>query len=79
MQRYALRAIYHIACVILVSWGLGSSNSVQAGVNKWTPIGPEGGTISTITIDPTDPQTIYTSTISGGLYKQGHRFKARGR
>lgn len=41
---------------------------VSAGINVWTSIGPEGGVIYTLAIDPTTPSTLYAGT-TGGLFK----------
>ena len=42
--------------------------ATQAGVNRWTPIGPEGGLISLLVADPQNPGTIYASA---GNYRGG--------
>ena len=40
----------------------------NAGVNHWTQLGPEGGTINNITINPVDQTIIYAGT-GGKLFK----------
>jgi len=35
---------------------------VVAGSNVWTSIGPEGGTINSLAIDPKTPMTLYAGT-----------------
>ncbi|HEX2642368.1 MAG TPA: hypothetical protein VHU81_05220, partial [Thermoanaerobaculia bacterium] len=40
----------------------------RAGVNIWTPIGPDGGRIEDLEVHPRNSQVIYAAT-RGGLYK----------
>ena len=42
---------------------------VSAGTNVWTSIGPEGGIIHALAIDPVTPATLYAGTSSGGVFK----------
>jgi hypothetical protein len=37
--------------------------------NVWTSIGPEGGEILTLAIDPQTPSTLYAGTSGGGVFK----------
>ena len=42
-------------------------NSVAyGGTNKWTSIGPAGGQIISVAIDPEMPTTVYAATVSAG-------------
>jgi photosystem II stability/assembly factor-like uncharacterized protein len=41
------------------------SRPISAGINVWTSIGPEGGTMSSLAIDPLSPSTLYAGTASG--------------
>ena len=41
---------------------------VSAGPNIWTSIGPEGGVILALAIDPTTPSTLYAGTYGGGVF-----------
>ncbi len=43
------------------------ATSVRAGINRWTPIGPEGGDIRFLLVDPTHPEIIYAGTDAGVL------------
>jgi hypothetical protein len=40
-----------------------------AGLNVWTPEGPDGGALRALAIDPSAPSTIYAGTYTGGLFK----------
>jgi cysteine-rich repeat protein len=40
----------------------------QAGDNAWSVFGPQGGSILSLAIDPTSPQTVYAGT-NGGVFK----------
>jgi photosystem II stability/assembly factor-like uncharacterized protein len=40
-----------------------------AGVDRWTPIGPEGGEILSLAADPDAPGTVYAGTRGGGVWK----------
>lgn len=46
-----------------------ASNVLQGGVNKWTSIGPGGGDVETIAIDPVNPSILYVGTMEGLLFK----------
>src|ERR1700686_1538203 len=38
------------------------AGSAWAGINEWTSIGPDGGSIQALAIDPQNPGTVYAST-----------------
>src|SRR2546425_13250992 len=44
------------------------SGALWGGINKWTSLGPEGGSVGVLTVDPSNPSTIYAAGVSG-LYK----------
>lgn len=47
----------------------------------WQPIGPSGGHVSALAVDPQRPATIYAGTVGGGLYRSddfGLSWSARG-
>jgi len=44
-----------------------SSNSF--GDNQWISIGPEGGYVQTLAINPQTPDTLYAGTWGGGVFK----------
>ncbi len=58
-------------CCLLVLY----ANFVNAGINKWTTNGPDGGLVKMVEMDPNDPNILYAGTGSfysgtgSGLYK----------
>lgn len=66
LPRSVFRIIILISFLILV--GAGQTSSVSAGINSWTGIGPEGGAINALAIDPMTSSTLYAGT-AGGVYK----------
>ena len=46
-----------------------SANLAYGGFNVWTPIGPDGGFILALAVDPRTPATVYAGTQNGGLFK----------
>jgi len=44
------------------------TGSGRAGTNAWTSIGPQGGAIGALSIDPHNPQTLYVATDYGGAF-----------
>jgi hypothetical protein len=49
-----------IAAVLsLATVGILQPRSAYAGINEWTSIGPDGGAIGALAIDPTSPSTVY--------------------
>jgi len=55
-----------------------ASRTLWAGSHTWTSIGPDGGDINALAIDPQSPRTIYAAT-AGGLSKStngGESWKA---
>jgi hypothetical protein len=45
-----------------------SLSVVDAGLDVWTPIGPEGAIVYALAIDPLTPATLYTGTFGGGVF-----------
>jgi photosystem II stability/assembly factor-like uncharacterized protein len=43
--------------------------AMQSGTDQWMSLGPFGGLINALAIDPTNPNTIYAGTFSGGVFK----------
>src|SRR5262252_5789395 len=46
-----------------------STSIVHAGNNVWTNLGPAGGIVYALVIDPTTPTTLYAGTLGGGVFK----------
>ncbi len=55
--------------LLALAMSLGPSTPVSAGINAWTSLGPEGGWIYALAIDPTTPNTLYAGTSGGGMFK----------
>jgi hypothetical protein len=41
---------------------------LAAGSNVWTAVGPSGGPVTALLVDPVDPQVVYAGT-TGGVFK----------
>jgi photosystem II stability/assembly factor-like uncharacterized protein len=53
--------------MLLAMLGTGSE-TVRAGINVWTSLGPGGGPVQTLAIDAQNPSTVY-AVASGGIFK----------
>lgn len=60
-MRSVLRTIPVLLSVLLVSAALAAEQS-------WQPVGPDGGTVRSLAIDPRDPDRILLGTSAGNLY-----------
>jgi len=49
-----------------------SAPVAQAGTNVWTRLGPEGGSITAVAIDPVTPGTLYAGTGAGVFKSTNH-------
>jgi hypothetical protein len=70
--RKARRAARIMSLVLLAALALpfaAPSAPAEAGVNTWTPSGPEGGIITALAIDPQSPDTLYAGIEEHGVYK----------
>ncbi|MCG8351753.1 MAG: hypothetical protein MI924_28635 [Chloroflexales bacterium] len=54
--------------IAILSIGTFPAAPTSAGINEWTGIGPEGGDIMALAIDPVTPDTLYAG-MQGGIYK----------
>ena len=54
--------------MILILLSLTLLGTVQAGVNEWTAIGPNGGDIASVVIDPQNSNTVF-AVADFGLYR----------
>jgi hypothetical protein len=43
--------------------------TADTGRDAWTSIGPEGGSVTALAIDPLDPQVVYAGTWRNGLFR----------
>ena len=50
-------------------------NSLPAGENCWTSLGPSSFNVRDIVIDPKNPNIIYVACFNSGLYKSRNRGK----
>src|SRR5262249_28272825 len=64
-ERLLCRGFLFALALLLAAAG---AAPVQAGVNVWTPIGPNGGPVFTLVVDPATPTTLYAATL-GGVFK----------
>src|SRR5215471_13993807 len=51
-----------------VLW-VSSARMVHAGDNVWTSLGPEGGPVLALALDPLTPTTLYAGTDGSGVFK----------
>ncbi len=51
--------------MILLVLGFWLPVSADAGVNRWSSIGPKGGDCLALAIDPAQPATLYAGTTDG--------------
>ena len=45
------------------------------GDTRWKQIGPEGGSVRSLAINPQSPDTIYAGTYGGGTFKTQGKYK----
>jgi len=57
----ALKRIIPVLSILLLSTGL-------AAQQRWLPVGPDGGTVRSLTFDPKNPDRIFLGTSAGNLY-----------
>jgi photosystem II stability/assembly factor-like uncharacterized protein len=41
----------------------------HAGVNFWTPLGPDGGSVVALAVSPAQPSLVYAGSTGGGVYR----------
>ncbi len=59
-----LRRRLQVTVVALIFLGLFALPAL-AGVGVWTPLGPDGGTVWSVAVDPDDEATVYAGTVNG--------------
>ncbi|MEP7012147.1 MAG: hypothetical protein ABJC13_17635 [Acidobacteriota bacterium] len=45
------------------------ASALHAGVNRWTPSGVTGGTVTAVAFDPSQPAILYAGTADAGVWK----------
>lgn len=46
-----------------------ATTSLDPAANRWTAIGPYGGSIRAVVINPVHPETVYVATFGAGIYR----------
>jgi photosystem II stability/assembly factor-like uncharacterized protein len=59
-----LQAIRTIPVLLVALW----TSAALAAEQPWQPVGPDGGTVRSLAIDPKDPDRIFLGTSAGNLY-----------
>jgi photosystem II stability/assembly factor-like uncharacterized protein len=59
MKRFTLLILYGV---------VGMNPAAHAGTNVWTGIGPDGGLVQAIAVDPQNPDTVY-AVAGGAIFK----------
>ena len=60
MKRFTLLILYGV---------VGMNLAAHAGSNVWTGIGPDGGLVQTIAVDPQNSNTVYATIYDLGVYR----------
>ena len=64
-----VRASQRSALLMLLAISVMQSRAVWAGINEWTSLGPDGGPIHALSMDPHNPSVLYAVTSLGGVFK----------
>jgi len=67
-----LEVCVFLRCCRLVVWEPSSAHN-----DVWRPIGPDGGSVPVLAVDPQTPTTVYAAT-SGGVFKSYDGWRALG-
>lgn len=51
----------------LLSWP--AAAPLQAGSGFWSSLGPDGGRVGAVAVDPSNPQVVYAGSTQGGVWK----------
>jgi hypothetical protein len=46
-----------------------AATSARAGIDQWTNVGPFGGNVQALAVDPQNPATLYAAAPGGGVFK----------
>ncbi|MBI4683132.1 MAG: hypothetical protein HY757_08550 [Nitrospirae bacterium] len=63
-----MKSLLFLMALVCLTLSMNVQNSSAAG-GVWTSIGPEGGPISDLAIDPVNTSIIYAGTSYGGVFK----------
>jgi photosystem II stability/assembly factor-like uncharacterized protein len=55
-------------CALLLALA-GGAGPAHAGINFWTSIGPDGGSINALVVSPAQPDLLYAGSNGAGLYR----------
>src|SRR6476646_10510067 len=69
------RAIRTIPVLFMALW----ASAALAAEQPWQPLGPDGGTVRSLAIDPKDPDRIFLGTSAGNLYLSTDKGATRSR
>ncbi len=64
-QRRDRKGAVRLLSVVLLAFLATGSGTVWAGINEWTNVGPEGGIVRFLAVDPQNPSTVYAATRAG--------------
>jgi photosystem II stability/assembly factor-like uncharacterized protein len=79
LKEVRMRGLAGAKLLILLAFLWASRPALAA---EWTPIGPPGGAVRALAVDPVDPRIVYAGTAGGGVFKSvdgGASWKAANR
>ncbi|HTM51659.1 MAG TPA: hypothetical protein VL285_23350 [Bryobacteraceae bacterium] len=56
---------------VMAAWAMLGAGALRAGANVWTSLGPQGGTVTAIAIDPQNSGAVYAAS-GARLFKSGN-------
>jgi photosystem II stability/assembly factor-like uncharacterized protein len=68
MSHKATYLRFFFIAILVIHW-FSQPNITDAEIGQWTSLGPDGGSVCSVAIDPSDPSTIYAGTLGGGVFK----------
>lgn len=70
MPIISVRLLRALACGLLTVLAVAlAAPAVEAGQNRWTPIGLGGGLVLALAVDPDVPGVVYAAASFGGIYR----------
>jgi photosystem II stability/assembly factor-like uncharacterized protein len=67
-----LQSKVRLAAVIAVAGVAALHSARPAAADTWVPLGPSGGTVATLAVDPTDGNTVCAGTAEAGVYRSAN-------